>query len=93
MKILSPGSFGHRECPGKKAVAKEANRVSAICAILHTSVLKYGQLDAAGHANALELSLLRSSDVIAADAELNQRPVVADGISNSFQAYPCTRGL
>jgi hypothetical protein len=33
MKTLKPGSFGHRGCLGKKAEAKEANRVSAKCAI------------------------------------------------------------
>jgi hypothetical protein len=30
---LKPGSFGHRGLIGKKVVAKEANRVSAKCAI------------------------------------------------------------
>jgi hypothetical protein len=33
MKTLKLVSFGHRECIGKKAEAKEANRVSANCAI------------------------------------------------------------
>jgi hypothetical protein len=33
MKTLKPGSFGHRGCLGKKVEAKEANRVSAKCAI------------------------------------------------------------
>jgi hypothetical protein len=33
MKTLKPGSFGHRGLIGKKVVAKEANRVSAKCAI------------------------------------------------------------
>jgi hypothetical protein len=33
MKTLKPVSFGHRGCIGKKAEAKEANRVSAKCAI------------------------------------------------------------
>jgi hypothetical protein len=33
MKTLKPGYFGHRRCLGKKAEAKEANRVSAKCAI------------------------------------------------------------
>jgi hypothetical protein len=33
MKALKPGSFGHRGLIGKKVVAKEANRVSAKCAI------------------------------------------------------------
>jgi hypothetical protein len=35
------------------------------------------EFDAAGHADALEIILLLSSDVIAADVELDQRPVVA----------------
>jgi hypothetical protein len=34
MKTPKPGSFGHRGLIGKKVVAKEANRVSAKCAIL-----------------------------------------------------------
>jgi hypothetical protein len=34
MKTLKPGSFGHRGLIGKKVVAKEANRVSAKCAIV-----------------------------------------------------------
>jgi hypothetical protein len=33
MKALQPGSFGHRGCLGKKVEAREANRVSAKCAI------------------------------------------------------------
>jgi hypothetical protein len=33
MKTLKPGSFGHQGLIGKKVVAKEANRVSAKCAI------------------------------------------------------------
>jgi hypothetical protein len=33
MKILKPACFGHRECMGKKAEAKKANRVSAKYAI------------------------------------------------------------
>ena len=36
MKTLKPGSFGHRGLIGKKVVAKEANRVSAKCAIPDT---------------------------------------------------------
>jgi hypothetical protein len=35
MKTLKPGSLGHRGLIGKKVVAKEANRVSAKCAISH----------------------------------------------------------
>jgi len=35
-----------------------------------------GELDAAGHADALETLLLLSSDEVAADVELDQRPVV-----------------
>jgi hypothetical protein len=34
------------------------------------------ELDAAGHTDALEMPLLLSSDVIVADIELDQRPVV-----------------
>ena len=34
------------------------------------------ELDAAGHTYALETPLLLSSDVIVADVELDQRPVV-----------------
>jgi hypothetical protein len=33
MKTLKPGSFGHRVGLGKKVEAKEANWVSAKCAI------------------------------------------------------------
>jgi hypothetical protein len=47
------------------------------------ALLLHSEMDAAGHANALETSLLLSSDVIVADVELDQRPVVADGIGNS----------
>ena len=35
-----PSSLGHRECLGKKVVAKEANRVSAKCAILEPQGLE-----------------------------------------------------
>jgi hypothetical protein len=38
------------------------------------------ELDAAGHTDALEIPLLLSSDVIAADDELDQRPI-AGGVS------------
>jgi hypothetical protein len=34
------------------------------------------ELDATGHADALEVSLLLSFDVIHADIELDQRPIV-----------------
>ena len=34
------------------------------------------ELDAAGHTYALEIPLLPSSDVIVADVELDQRPIV-----------------
>jgi hypothetical protein len=33
MKAPKQVSFGHRECIGKKVEAKEANRISAKCAI------------------------------------------------------------
>jgi hypothetical protein len=33
VKPLKPGHFGHWECLGKKIEAKEANRVSAKCAL------------------------------------------------------------
>jgi hypothetical protein len=33
MKALKPGSFGHRGLIGRKVIAKEANWVSAKCAI------------------------------------------------------------
>jgi hypothetical protein len=36
MKAPKPGSFGHRGLISKEVVAKEANRVSAKCAILAT---------------------------------------------------------
>jgi hypothetical protein len=36
------------------------------------------ELDAAGHTYALETALLLSSDVIPADVELGQRPLVTD---------------
>jgi hypothetical protein len=39
------------------------------------------EVDAAGQANALETPLLLSSDGIVADVELDQRPVIPDGIS------------
>jgi hypothetical protein len=41
----------------------------------------HSEVDAAGHANALETPLLLRSDVIAADIELVQRPIVGGGIS------------
>jgi hypothetical protein len=34
------------------------------------------ELDAAGHTDALEILLVLSSDLVAADVELDQRPVV-----------------
>jgi hypothetical protein len=36
----------------------------------------HSELDAAGHADVLDIPLLLSSNVIAADVELDQRPVV-----------------
>jgi hypothetical protein len=41
MKTLKPGSFGHRGCLGKKVEAKEANRVSAKCAIVEVLDIHY----------------------------------------------------
>jgi hypothetical protein len=41
-----------------------------------------GELDAAGHTDALESPLLLTSDIIAADVELDQRPHIGDGIGN-----------
>jgi hypothetical protein len=40
-----------------------------------------GELDAAGHTYALDLPLLLTSDVIAADVELDQRSIVGGGVS------------
>ena len=45
------------------------------------------ELDAAGHADALEIPLLLSSDVVAADIELNQRPHILDGVANSNNTH------
>ena len=45
------------------------------------ALLLRSEIDAAGHANALETPLLLRSDVIAADIELVQRPIVGGGIS------------
>ena len=39
------------------------------------------ELDAAGHTDTLEILLLLSSDAIAADIELVQRPIVGGGVS------------
>jgi hypothetical protein len=39
------------------------------------------ELDAAGHTDAPEILLLHSSDVVAADVKLGQRPHAGDGIS------------
>jgi hypothetical protein len=38
------------------------------------------ELDAAGHTDALEIPLLLSSDVVAADVELDQRPIVGRNV-------------
>jgi hypothetical protein len=38
------------------------------------------ELDATGHADALEIPLLLTSDVIAANIELNQCPHIGNGI-------------
>jgi hypothetical protein len=46
-----------------------------------------GELDAAGHTDALEFPLLLTSNVIAADVKLDQRPHIFDGISDSSWAY------
>jgi hypothetical protein len=45
------------------------------------------ELDAAGHADALEIPFLRSSDVIGADINLDQCPHILDGTGNSNNAY------
>jgi hypothetical protein len=45
------------------------------------------EFDAAGRADALEISFLFSSDDIAADFELGQRPRILDGISDSSRTY------
>jgi hypothetical protein len=45
------------------------------------------ELDTAGHTDALEIPLLLSSDVVAADVELDQRPHISDGISNSNWSF------
>jgi hypothetical protein len=39
------------------------------------------KLDAAGSANALDISVFFARDIVAADVKLDQRPIVADGIS------------
>jgi hypothetical protein len=39
------------------------------------------ELDAAGQTDALEILLLLSSDVVAADVELDQRPFIGGGVS------------
>jgi hypothetical protein len=36
------------------------------------------EIDAAGHANALEIPFLLSSDVIEADVELDERPLLTE---------------
>jgi hypothetical protein len=43
-------------------------------------VVLLSELDAAGHADALETPLLLTSDLVVADVELDQGPIVADGI-------------
>jgi hypothetical protein len=45
-----------------------------------TSGLLLIKLDAAGRADALEISFLLSSDAVAADVELGQRPFVGEDI-------------
>ena len=47
---------------------------------LYYRVVLLSELDAAGHADALEMPLLPSSDVIAADIELDQRPIIGRNI-------------
>jgi hypothetical protein len=39
------------------------------------------ELDAAGHADALEIPLLLGSNEVSADVELDQRPHIGDGVS------------
>jgi hypothetical protein len=46
-----------------------------------------GELDAAGHTYALESPLLLTSDVIAADVELDQRLHIGDSIGNSKNSF------
>jgi hypothetical protein len=46
-----------------------------------TRLVLLSEFDTAGPTDALEISLLLSSDVVAADGELGQRPIAADGIS------------
>jgi hypothetical protein len=43
-----------------------------------TTMATVGELDAAGHTDALKFPLLLTSNVIAADVELDQRPVIPD---------------
>jgi hypothetical protein len=50
---------------------------AAVSAITAVSAI-ISEIDATGHADALETPLLLSSDVIAADVELDQRPLVTD---------------
>jgi hypothetical protein len=50
--------------------------MSDVARALHLARGLHRKLDAAGHADALEVSLLRSSDVIGAKIELDQRPIV-----------------
>jgi hypothetical protein len=50
--------------------------MSAIIADVCNWRCLHGEIDAAGHANALETPFLLSSDVIVADVELDERPVI-----------------
>jgi hypothetical protein len=49
-------------------------------ASMHLVRCLLSELNAAGQADALELPLLRSSDAISADVELDQRPIVGGDI-------------
>jgi hypothetical protein len=49
----------------------------------YTRLVLLSEFDTAGRTYALEIPLLLSSDVVTADVELDQRPHIFDGISNS----------
>jgi hypothetical protein len=57
--------------------------VLMLLAIAGVAGVLLSELDAAGHTDALEMLLLLSSDAIVADVELDQRPHIFDGISDS----------
>jgi hypothetical protein len=75
------GSIGSAEIFAEGAAHATTKFYAAIIAGADApcALLLHSEIDAAGHRHALEAPLLLSSDVIIADVELDQRPIVGVG--------------